>query len=151
MKLIKIAVFSFSLVLFSACEKENTNPISSNGIENQDQEQKQTVLNNKSSIEYTYYQTIDNFTSVVNNALSSSDANAQTTGIPHGFSIVQNSNGYGISAITNLGDSGVGQGDVDRCGDCGPVGGGDIQSQLDSGPCWWMVAFTDGVWGWDGC
>lgn len=149
MKLIKIAVFSFSLVLFSACEKDNTNPISSNGIENQ--EQKQTVLNNKSSIEYTYYQSIGEFTSVVNDAISSSEANAQTTGDPHGFSMVKDSDGYGISAITNLRGSGVGQGDVERCGDCGPVGEEDIDSQLDSGPCWWMVAFSSGVWGWDGC
>jgi hypothetical protein len=45
MKLIKIAVFSFTLILFSACEKENTNPIAANEIENQ----KQTIKNSKSS------------------------------------------------------------------------------------------------------
>tara|TARA_B100000508_G_scaffold86064_1_gene66972 strand:+ start:1688 stop:2125 length:438 start_codon:yes stop_codon:yes gene_type:complete len=145
MKLIKIAVFSFSLVLFSACEKDNTNPISSNGIE------KQTVSNNKSSIEYTYYQSIDDFTTEVNDAILSSESNASSTGDPHGFSIVENSNGYGISEVSNLNNSGVSQGDVNLCGNCGPLVGNDIQYQLNSEPCWWLIAFTDGVWGWDGC
>src|SRR5690554_591257 len=141
-----ILVIFMSAVMFTACEKD-TNPIYSNGIE----KQKQTVLNNKSSIEYTYYQSIIEFTFVVNNAISSSEANASSTGDPHGFSIVENSDGYGISAISNLSGSGVSPGDVDLCSNCGSVDEFDLESQLDSDPCWWLISFSDGVWGWDGC
>src|SRR5690554_989700 len=131
-----ILVIFMSAVMFSACEKD-INSISSNGIENQ--KQKQTVLDNKSSIVYTYYQSIGEFTSVVNNAIMSSETNASSTGDPHGFSIVENSDGYGISEISNLSGSGVSQGDVYLCGNCGPVDEFDLESQLDSDPCWWLI------------
>lgn len=137
-------VIFLSAVMFTACEKD-TNPISSNGIE----KQKQTVLNNK-SLMYTYYQSIGEFTSVLNNAISSSEANASSTGDPYGFYIIQNSSGYGISAISNLSGSGVSQEDVELCGNCGPVYEADLVTKLSSDPCWWIVAFSGGVFGWDG-
>tara|TARA_R110000868_G_C10836151_1_gene759714 strand:- start:208 stop:729 length:522 start_codon:yes stop_codon:yes gene_type:complete len=148
MKILKImSAIALSMLLFTGCEKDTTSPISSTGIENQ----KQTVSNNKSSVNYTYYQSIADFTSEVNDSISSSEALASSTGNPHGFSIVNNNNGYGISEISNLSGSGVTQGDVNLCGECGPVYEGELHSLFDSDPCWWMVAFTNHVWGWDGC
>lgn len=145
-KLIIIAVTA--ALMFTACEKDNTNPISSNGIENQ----KQTVSNSKSSLNYTYYQSIEEFTSVVNNAISSGEALAASTSNSHGFSIVKNSNGYGISEITPKSGSDVGQQDVSLCNNCGgPLAHYDIEFMFNVEPCWWLIDFTDGVWGWHGC
>jgi len=147
-----ISAIALSGLLFTGCEKEDESGLISSNTQSLN---KSNTLNAKSqsSVDYTYYQSIGLFTSVVNNAISSGEALAASTGDSHGFSIVKNSNGYGISEITNLSGSGVSQGDVSLCGTCGPVVGGELDAMLNSGdPCWWLVAFTDGVWGWDnGC
>lgn len=41
--------------------------------------------------------------------------------------------------------------DVERCGDCGPTVD-EVMHQLNSDPCWWLVDFSNHIWGWDnGC
>ena len=104
------------------------------------------------SEDYTYYQDIESFAIVVNDAISTSEASASTTGSLHGFSIVKNSYGYGISVITDLSGTGVSPGDVNLCSECGTVTEGELDSMLNGDPCWFLVAESDGVWGWNnGC
>jgi hypothetical protein len=53
---------------------------------------------------------------------------------------------YGLSDPISAGDEPSGE----RCGDCGPTVD-QVLDKLTNEPCWWLIEFTNLVWGWDGC
>lgn len=100
------------------------------------------------SIEYTYYTSVSEFNTALKNVMLQVDSDVAATGVEHGISVIKTASGsYGMSGSINLGGAGFDPGSTSFC-DCQEPGQEAVQSYLDLDPDWWLVEFTDGVWGW---
>lgn len=102
-------------------------------------------------LEYTYYETLEEFEPIVEAAITEILSNALSTDQPYGVSVVKDGFGYGISAAVSLDGTGIVPGDVHLCSECTPgMGGSQVDATLDDQPCYWMIAFSSYVWGYSG-
>ncbi|MFK7787354.1 MAG: hypothetical protein AB8B56_19680 [Crocinitomicaceae bacterium] len=104
---------------FYSCEKEVIDPIQEESTVNTDEVQLKAEESEEyeviedyeyPEVEYTYYESKEDFDNIVLDRLSMIGNLSQSTGSTHAFAITQSGSGYGISNTVNLGSGVVGNG-----------------------------------------